>query len=65
MQEVAVFAFLAETAEPMFADDATECWLRWVLVGTCCAQWTVTLFEGFTYRSIGVESESVFPSQEF
>lgn len=64
MEELALITFLAETAKPMFTYEAVERVIDLVFVGAVVTQRTVAFSEGFAWGAVGVESESVFSSEE-
>ena len=64
MEELALIAFLAETTQPMFADQAVEGVRHLVFVGAVVAQGAVPFAECFAYRTARVKTEPVFPFEE-
>lgn len=64
MKELALVTLLAESAQPVFADEAVERVVHLVFVRAVVAEWAVAFAEGLAYGAVRVEPESVFSSEE-
>lgn len=59
-----MIALFAETAQPVFTDEAVEGVGHLMFVGAVVAQRAVAFAEGFAYGAAGIEAESVFAFEE-
>lgn len=64
MQKLALIPLLAQSPQPMLADQVIEGMRDLVLVWAIDTQRAVPFAEGFAVRAVGVETETVFPTQE-